>query len=71
MEWALLLASVIFFASSWMDHANAKTRGQLMESLDRHTAELKRQNEMLAKAQRITVVGIREPGEERHQASQN
>lgn len=59
MEWVLLLASVLCFVNVWISHKTTAKRCQLIESLDRHTAEVKRQNEMLAKADRIVVASVR------------
>lgn len=70
MEWVLLASALIFFAGCVIDHATTQKRCQLIESLDRHTAEVKRQNEMLAKADRIVVASVR-GSEERNRASFN
>lgn len=55
MEWVLLASSVILLGG----HATMRSRCQLIASLDRHTAEVKRQNEMLSKADRIVVTSGR------------
>lgn len=70
MEWVFLASALICFAASVVGHATTKKRCQLIEALDRHTAEVKRQNEMLAKADRIVVASVR-GSEERNRASAN
>lgn len=58
MEWVFLSSAVICFAASLISLRTANKLCQLIASLDRHTAEVKRQNEMLAKADRIVVASL-------------
>jgi hypothetical protein len=71
MEWVLLAASVIWLAGSVTSYRAAVKRQSLIDALNRHTAEVKRQNEMLSRAKQITVVGVREAGEGYYTASPN
>ena len=70
MDWVFLLAASVYLAAALVSHAASKNRAELIQSLDRHTAEVKRQNQMLAKADRIVVASVR-GSEEQSRASFN
>lgn len=70
MEWVLFASALIYLAAALVSYAASKNRAQHIESLDRHTAEVKRQNEKLSKADRIVVATVRGK-EEQSRASLN